>query len=337
MVLIGAGYALGGLTAAITFSAVADGPAGATTAGYAGWLTVLFTSIGGIVFALGLIFPTGRGHTPTWDRLIRLGAIGTPMLFVVLFLIRPGPLHVFDSIDNPLGFGPDLRPIFGPQVSRGIAGSAALFVPIVILSIASRYRMADAVGRRQLKWFILSLLVTLGGVGAAALGSAITDDPPEAGLALFGFAGALVPIAIGIAILRYHLYDIDRIISRTIAYAAITGVLVLVFAGVVLLAGGLLTTLAQGLIPSKQGQTIAVAASTLVVFAMFQPVRRGVQRAVDRRFDRARYDADQTVQAFTGRLRNDVDLAAVRQEIVDTATTAVRPTSVTVWLRGSPR
>ena len=151
------------------------------------------------------------------------------------------------------------------------------------------------------------------------------------------FVGALIPVAIGIAILRYRLYDIDRIISRTLGYAVVTGVLAIVFLGVVLLLGGLLTIVAQGLIPSSQGRSIAVAVSTLVVFGLFQPVRRRVQRAVDRRFDRARYDADQTVRAFTGRLRNDVDLAAVTKEIVDTATTAVRPTSVTVWLRGAER
>ncbi len=106
------------------------------------------------------------------------------------------------------------------------------------------------------------------------------------------------------------------------------------FTGVILLVGGLLTVLANGVVPSN---TIAVAISTLVVFALFQPVRRGVQRAVDRRFDRARYDAGRTVEAFTDRLRYDVDLAAVSQEIVVTATAAVRPTNAGVWLRRAGR
>jgi hypothetical protein len=145
-------------------------------------------------------------------------------------------------------------------------------------------------------------------------------------MAVFGFAGALVPAAIGIAILRHHLYDIDRLISRTFGYAVVTGVLGAVFAGLILILQGLLTAFTQG-------QTIAVAFSTLVVFALFQPVRRRVQRAVDRRFDRARYDADRTIQSLAGRLRAELDLTAVSQEIARTADAAVRPACVGVWLR----
>ncbi len=147
MVLIGDGYALGGLAAVVTCSALADGPAGAETARLAAWATVLCTTIGGAVFGLGFIFPTGRGHTPAWDRLVRLGALTWPVLFVVAFLIRPGPLHLFPMLDNPFGFGPDLRPIFGSQISQVLASSSAAFVPFLGLSLASRYRMADAIGR----------------------------------------------------------------------------------------------------------------------------------------------------------------------------------------------
>jgi hypothetical protein len=182
------------------------------------------------------------------------------------------------------------------------------------------------------------MFISIGGIGLVLGAATLSNEPPgQVGLSVFGFAGALVPVAIVIAILRHGLYDIDKIITRTLGYAVVTGVMALVFIGVVLLLLGLLTWVAQGLIPSSQGRSIAVAISTLVVFGLFQPVRRHVQRAVDRRFDRARYDADQTVRAFTGRLRHDVDLAAVSREIVDTATLAVRPSSVTVWLRGSGR
>jgi hypothetical protein len=333
MVLIGAGYALGMLTAAITFSALADGPAGSDVARMAAWLTVVFTTIGGLVFGLGLIFPTGRGHTPGWDRVVQALAITLPVLCIVLFVIRPGPLHLFPNIVNPLGVGPDIRQILGDRTSEIIAASAGLVFPFLVLSMVSRYRMSDAVGRQQLKWFLLALVLALVGVAAASVGALISNEPPAAGLALFGFAGALIPVAIGIAILRYRLYDIDRLISRTLAYAAITGVLAVVFYGVILLVGALFTTVANDAVPTDRGGTIAVAVSTLVVFVLFQPVRRGVQRAVDRRFDRARYDADQMVAAFAGRLRNDVDLQAVSQEIVTTATNAVRPASATVWLR----
>ena len=143
MVLIGDGYALGGLGAAITASAVADGPAGAATAGLAGWFTVFVTTIGGLVFALGFIFPTGRGHSPAWDRFIRLAAIWFPITSLFVFLIRPGPLHLFSTIDNPFGFGPDLRPFLGPNVSQAVAACSAVVVPLLAFSLVSRYRMAD--------------------------------------------------------------------------------------------------------------------------------------------------------------------------------------------------
>jgi hypothetical protein len=158
----------------------------------------------------------------------------------------------------------------------------------------------------------------------------VSNDPPEAGLAVFGFAGALVPAAIGIAILRHHLYDIDRIISRTIAYAIVTGTLGAVFGVLLLSLTSLMATVAGG-------ETIAVAGSTLAASALFQPVRRWVQRQVDRRFDRSRYDADLTVQSFAARLRDDLDLSAVRAEIVGTASSAVRPTTAGIWLRGASR
>ena len=331
MVLIGDGYALAGMTAVVTLSAVADGPSGAATARLAGWLTVFFTTMGGLVFGLGLIFPTGRGHTAGWDRLLRLMVITWPGLAVVLFLIRPGPLHVFGTIDNPFGIGPDLRVFFGPQMSSVIAGSSVFFVPFLGWSIVSRYRMSDSVGRQQLKWFILALLVALGGIVLAGFGGLISgNEPPEVGLAVFGFAGALVPIAIGIAILRYRLYDIDRLISRTITYGAVTAVLAGVFAVAGVGLGILLGSFAEK-------QTIAVAGSTLLVVALFGPLRRRAQTLVDRRFDRSSYDASLTVEAMTRRLRDDVDLARVEADVLGVVDRTFHPATAGVWLRGGSR
>jgi hypothetical protein len=330
MVLIGAASALSGLAAAVTFSAVADGPAAATTASFAAWLTVLFTTIRGLVFFLGLIFPTGRGHTAAWDRLIVVSAINVPWLVVLVFLIRPGPLYTFPTIDNPYGVGPDLRLVFGPQVSSLIGAFLVFFVAVIAWSIVSRYRRSDAIGRRQLKWFILALLVALGALALTLVGAVISDQPPEAGLPLFGFAGALVPIAIGIAILRHGLYDIDRIISRTISWAAVTGTLAAVFAGAVI-------SLQAALAGFTQGQTVAVAASTLVAFALFQPIRRRVQAAVDRRFNRARYDGERTAAAFADRLRDQVDLPMLAADLDATVRLAIAPSRVGLWLRRNAR
>ena len=330
MVVIGDGYALGGLAAAITGSALADGPAGAATAALAGWLTVLFTTIGGLVFGLGFIFPTGRGHSPAWDRAVRIVAVLAPFTAAIFFLIRPGPLHLFPMMDNPFGVGPDLRPLFGPQVSRNIAAGMGAVLPLLAWSLASRYRQADAIGRQQLKWFVLALVVTIGGVAVAALGALVSEQPPEAGLAVFGYAGALVPVAIGIAILRYRLYDIDRLISRSVSYTLVTGVLATVFAATAIGLSTVLSSLAQG-------ESLAVAASTLMVLGLFGPLRRRAQAIVDRRFDRSLYDASVTVQAMSARLRDDVDLERVEADVLGVVDRTFHPTDAALWLRGASR
>ena len=133
---------------------------------------------------------------------------------------------------------------------------------------------------------------------------------------------AALPVSIGVAILKYRLYEIDRIISRTLAYAVVTGLLIGVYAGLVLLATQVL----------KFHSTVAVAASTLAAAALFSPLRRRVQHMVDRRFNRARYDADQTVAAFAGRLKDAVDLDAIRDDLAGIAYQALEPVHVSVWI-----
>ena len=139
-----------------------------------------------------------------------------------------------------------------------------------------------------------------------------------------------LPIVIGIAILRYRLYEIDRIISRTVGYSLVTGILATVFVAIILV-------LQDGLSLVTQGDTIAVAISTLAVFALFQPVRRRVQHAVDRRFDRARFDAERTSAAFAERLRGEMDIDAVTTDLRDTVQTAIKPADLGLWLRGTGR
>jgi hypothetical protein len=330
MVLIGASNALAGLTAAITFSAVADGPTGAATAGVAGWLTNLFIFLGSLVLALGFIFPTGRGHTPAWDRFVRAGAVALLAMLVLFVLIRPGPLQIFASIDNPFGFGPDVRTMLGSPISTLIVASATFVLPVLVLSIVSRYRMSDRIGRQQLKWFILAIVVTVAGITASAIAALLGDQPSEVGLVVFGFAGALIPVAIGIAILRHNLYDIDRLISRSLGYALVTGTLAAVFAATTIGLSALLGSLAQG-------ESLAVAASTLVVLALFGPLRRRAQSAIDRRFDRASYDAARTVQALTVRLRDDVDIDRVQADVLGVVDQTFHPTNAGLWLRGASR
>jgi len=325
MVLIGVVHALGVLAGAATSSLVAEGTQAAFgVAQLTGWVTYVLVSLGGgLLFGIAFIFPTGRGHTPRWESFVRLLVIGAPIALLVMVL-QPGTLPMFPTIENPFGVGPDLRLETGTSLVVPLLG--VLSVPLLPWSLVSRYRLAGSVERQQLKWFGLAVVVTSGALGISVVGGSVAGDAPEIGLAAFGFTGALIPVAIGIAILRHNLFEIDRIISRTLAYGLVTAVLVAVFSSLVI---GLQAALA----PLTRENSIAVAISTLVVFAMFQPLRRGVQRTIDRRFDRARIDGERVAVEFAGRLRNQLDLGALRSELITTVDDSLRPSASSVWLR----
>jgi hypothetical protein len=195
-----------------------------------------------------------------------------------------------------------------------------------VAAIWRRYRVGDEIQRHQVKWLVADVFVAIG----ALLPSLFLTESHPALADVFSsiaiIAMLLLPVVIGIAILRYRLYEIDRIVSRGISYAIVTGLLVAVFGVVVITLSTVLSELAQG--PS-----IAVAASTLAVFAIVQPVVRRVRHAVDRRFDRSRYDAARIAATFSQRLRNEVDMEAVTGDLARTAGTAVAPKTLTIWLR----
>lgn len=323
MTIIGAGYALSILAAAVTFSASAAGNASLAQA--AAWWTVLLSSTGALTLYLAFIFPTGRGHTPAWDMVGRLFLAVLTVVFVWL-LVQPGRLHLFPTIDNPITGGPDLRPMLGPMPFRTMVAASVLIAPVVVAAVVSRYRAADAIGRLQLKWAFAALAISLSALLLTSLtgaGGATSGVP----LAVYAASSSLVPVAIGIAILKRHLYEIDRLISRTLSWAVITAVLVAVFVTGVL---GLQAALA-GL---THDATLAVAGSTLATFALFQPLRRRVQRLVDRRFDRARFDAEVTSAAFAERMRVEVEINAVAIDLLETIDEAMKPASRGLWLRG---
>ena len=208
------------------------------------------------------------------------------------------------------------------------AQRAHAWAPLLGLSVTSRYRASGLTERQQLKWFILATALTLGGLIALGMEAYITGGrSSETGVVLFGLTGMTIPIAIGIAILRYRLYEIDRLVSRTLAYAVLSAVLVGVYvAGFVGIQAGLASF-------TTSGGPIAVAASTLVVFALFQPLRRRLQRAMDRRFNRSRYDAQRTIDTFAARLRDEVDSDRLSAELRTVVRTSLAPASVAVWLR----
>ena len=278
-----------------------------------------------VLIALILIlFPDGLLPSPRWWPVPWIAVASIGLTFVGA-MFDGGALPLFPSYHSPLSI-----PGFPGQTL--VYGSYLLMMILLVLgatALAIRWRRGNATERAQIKWVAAAgfvLLVT----EIINVATFDTNEPNTVTTMLVSAATGLLPIAIGIAVLRYRLYAIDRIVSRGIAYGLVTALLGATFVGIILAMQWLLSSFTQE-------QTIAVAASTLVVFALFQPLRRRVQDAVDRRFDRARYDADQTVHSFAARLRDDLDLGTVRGEIVETASAAVRPTTAAVWLRETPR
>ena len=281
---------------------------------------------------LATVFPSGRLPAGRWGMVGRT-ALGTGLLLVIAGFVMPVinislALHEAKvPVRNPIALLPDL-PIW-----RVITLDTTFF-PIVVLVVAAaislvvRLRFARGTERQQLHWFAASIALAVAGVASGVAISYVLPGSSETGIAwvLVIVAFATTPTAVGIAVLRYRLYEIDRIISRTIGWAAVTGVLVAVLAGSIV---GLQAILAR----FTQGETLAVAASTLLAFALFQPVRRRVQTAVDRRFDRARYDGDRMAAAFGARLRERVDLAGLEADIAGVVDSALRPSSISVWIR----
>ena len=327
MVVFGAAYALSMLSGNLTLAFAADGTAdGLRLAAISAWVTVLFTTLGALEFLIGLIFPTGRPQGPRWVWVVRLYWLMIAV-FAAVVLFQPGPLHLFPSLENPFGIGPDLRA--GQPISPIFIAFATVVIPLFAFSLITRYRDAGQTERQQLKWLFLALGGSAIGLALAWYGAILVDRQPDGlGLTVYAFAAAGVPVAIAIAILRHNLYDIDRLISRTIAYAAVSAIIATVFGAVIVLLSAALGSFAQG-------QTVAVAGSTLAAFAVFQPVLHRVRRAVDMRFNRARYDAERTVAEFSARLRDEVDIATVARDLDSTVQAAVRPASSRLWIRGA--
>jgi hypothetical protein len=322
-------YALSILAAAIAFAAFAEGPAGLAMAEWAGWLAWVTSTISGVTLVtIPLAFPDGR-LSPTWLRRPLVLSLAVPTLLVGLAMtLQPGKMLLITSLDNPLGIGPDVLTTFPVAAIGGIAVFVGAPVVLVVISLVSRFRRSRGVERQQLKWFVAAAIVmTTALLITGFFGFVVKDGTRnEWPLVAFALAATSMPIAIGVAILRYRLYAIDRIISRTISYGLITAVLVGVFATLVV---GLQAILAR----FTGGDTVPVAVSTLVVFVSFQPLRRRVQSTIDRRFQRAHYDAERTQAAFAARLRNNVDLDSLAGEVRSVVAATVAPESIGLWLR----
>lgn len=288
----------------------------------AGWMNswIWFVGVTLIVTYSLLLFPSGSLVSPRW-RVVGWLVAANMIMGVTGLAFARGPLNNAPHIDNPF-------PLLG-EFGRSLFSAG--YYGLVLLALASagslvvRYRRATGVGRQQLKWLALEAVLIAIAIFITGLSQAFAPDFKPAQV-LFIVVLSLMPVAIGLAVLRYRLYDIDILINRTIVYAATTAAIgVAFFAGIVVLQAVLR--------PLTNGSEIAVAVSTLVSVGLAQPLRARMQGVVDRRFYRSRYDAARTLDAFSDRLRDEVDLDAVRADLLRAVRDTVQPTHAGVWLR----
>ena len=270
-----------------------------------------------------LLFPDGR--LPRRWRMVLWAYLADATLVAGYVL----GVNAWDMASQPMSVDGAGQLVKQPNLSGVIAVVAvavAAALPVFWVSFVARqvlsWRRASGERRQQLKWLMSGAAVTVVGL-AGIFGASFSTSPILVTLEIVSFfASFALPVAITVGILKYRLYEIDRIISRTLAYAIVTGLLVGVYAGLVLLTTQVF----------RVHTPVAVAASTLAAAALFNPIRRRVQKAVDRRFNRARYDADQTVAAFAGRLQDAVDLDSVRDDLAGVVQQALEPAHVSVWI-----
>lgn len=288
---------------------------------YAAWSTNWTWALApGLLPALLLVFPTGRPLSPRWGVVLRVAWVEL-VLLVLVTALAPGPLDAFPRVSNPLSVPglPDLATDgLGPVLGIAFLGLEALTL-VALVGLLLRYRRSTGDERLQMKWVAWGATVL---VSAILAGPYLTEDlrtitEAMGDLALTG--------ALAAALLRYRLYDIDRLVSRTVTYALVTGILLAVYTASVL-------AMRPVVEPLTGGSDLAVAGSTLVVAAAFGPLRRRVQALVDHRFNRRQYDAGRAVEAFGQRLRDEVDLDDVTTDLQATVTATLQPANTSVVL-----
>ena len=290
-------------------------PGGEWAAWLGSWLWLPTTGL--LPTFLFLLFPNGRLPSPRWRPVAWYAGFALGIFSGTVALL-PGPLPGLPSVPNPLS-------PFSGQVTIGevlLPLFAVLFVAVIfcVAALVRRFRRSRGIERLQLKWIVYASGLYAVGV---FLDSNFVYKPFEILDLLLINA---IPIAAGVAIFRYRLYDIDLLINRTLVYALTTAAIGAAFFGGIILLQSLLR-------PMTGGSEIAVAVSTLASFALFQPFRRRIQLSVDRRFYRARYDAGRMLDAFSGQLANEVDLDALRGDLLTIVVDAMQPVHASLWLR----
>ena len=269
---------------------------------------------------LPLLFPDGRLPSRRWLPVAVVPGIGVAGIAILGALTETLRGQTFDyRIDNPIGIE-DLTHVEDLQAFAVLGGVLAFGAVGAVSSVVVRFRRSRGTERQQLKWFLYAAapIVTFPAIDALP----VIVSGLLAGWVLLG-----LPVAIGIAVLRYRLYEIDLFINRTLVYGPLTAMLVLVYFGGVVGLQAALRTL------TGQESTLAVVASTLAITALFSPLRRRVQGFVDRRFYRKKYDAAKTLEAFSAKLRDETDLQALNEELVKVVMETMQPAHVSLWLR----
>ncbi len=320
-----------------TFTTVYASRASAPGAAWAGWLNswLLFVWLYLPALFLALVFPAGRLLSRRWRVVVGLG-VGAVGANIVGTAFAPGVLEIPADrpIRNPLGIGGPVGDALSWLSGAGELLAAATLV-LGGLSVVLRLRRSRGRARQQVTWFAYVCMLALVPFMVLALVSVVAGDdlPPWLNVVVVIAWWSLVvlllvglPSAIGIAILRHQLYDIDVVINRTLVYGALTVTLGASYLGSVLL-------LQLVLNPLTQGSDLAVAMSTLAVAALFRPARRRIQLLVDRRFFRHRYDAARTLQAFGSRLRDQLDVDALGNDLQAVVRDTMQPAHVSLWLR----
>jgi hypothetical protein len=290
-------------------------PAGEWAAWVGSWLWVPMTAL--IPTFLFLVFPDGRLPSPRWRPVVWYGGFALSF-FTATIALLPGPLYGAPSVRNPVSPFPGEIPIDQPILPLFVM----LFIEVAlgVVALVRRFRSSTGVERLQLKWIAYASVIYTVGVFLDS-----NFDHPL--FQLVDFIGlCAIPVAATVAVFRYRLYEIEILINRTLVYSATSATIaVTFFVGIV--------AVQSVLKPFTSGSEFSIAASTLVSFALFQPIRRRVQDAVDRRFDRSRYDAARTLDVLADRLRDEVDLDSLRDDLLGAVQQTVAPTHASLWLR----
>jgi hypothetical protein len=326
MLAAGIAYSVAGISTGWVEEFVEPGMQNSLPAIYLGWVSSWMWGIGPFISGtyLLLLFPDGHVPSPRWRHVARAAGVGI-VLVVAGVAFMPGPMDIDASVEisNPLGIGAMRAPI---GILAGIGGTVVFAA--ILLSVASlfvRYRRAAVHTRMQIRWLAYAaaaavLLVT----AATAIEAVVGSDATELNNIIVTVSLTMLPISIGVAILRHRLYDIDRIINRTIVYALVTGSAVAVYT---------VTVFVVGTVVVGPSDNLTVAVATLAAAAVFRPALRRVQSFVDRRFYRRKYDAQHTVDAFGTRLREETNLDELTDDLVAVVRTTMQPKQVSVWLK----